>query len=312
MESSIDGSKAGQIRFKKINLEPSNKTLSDVLGNDKSYTVPLFQRDFSWEEPQLDELWQDIQQMIDSQLQHFMGYLVFQTADNKSFEVIDGQQRMTTISLLIIAALKRFKEMVNKGEDQEDNQKRIDTYDRNYLGVLNTVTLRRSAKLTLNRHNKDHFNNLMKKYQVPRERNMTGTNRKLNRAFEFFERKLRAYKTGEELARLITSVADGLMFTTITVQDDLNAYLVFETLNARGIYFSVPDLFKNYLLSTMDKPQPADEVFEEFEKQWFKVLDQLSVTDFTNFLRSHIGMTQTLPNKKDLYRVLKTTSRSFG
>ena len=79
--------------LKKVHLEPENKTFAEVMSNGKSYVVPAFQRDYTWEEEQLDELWQDIQHIQAHKTQHFMGYLVLQSADNRSFQIIDGQQR---------------------------------------------------------------------------------------------------------------------------------------------------------------------------------------------------------------------------
>ena len=110
--------------FKKVYLDPQNKTFAEVMSNGKSYAVPAFQRDYSWEEEQLEELWQDIQRMRERETQHFMGYLVLQSADDKSFQIIDGQQRITTIALIIIAVLARFNELIERNIDAEDNKKR--------------------------------------------------------------------------------------------------------------------------------------------------------------------------------------------
>ena len=295
------------IQFEKLYLEPENKTLSEVMDNSKSYIIPRFQRDYSWDEKNLEELWQDIEQMLDSRTQHFMGYLVFQSSDGKVFRVIDGQQRLTTISLLIAAALYHFQMMIDKGDDADNNRQRLDAYRARYLGVLDTVTLKRSAKLTLNRHNDQHFSSLTKEMGIPKRRNITETNRKMNKTFEFFQNRLATWGTsGDKLAGALNGIADGLVFTTITVKDDLNAYLVFETLNARGIQLSTPDLLKNYLLSTLaTNAQIDDSVFDDFETQWEEILEQLGESNFTNFLRSYIGMKNNLPYKKDLYRVLK-------
>ena len=132
------------------------------------------------------------------------------------------------------------------------------------------------------------------------------TNRNLNKAFKFFKDKFQPYRTGEEIATMLSNIADGLLFTTITVTDDLNAYIVFETLNARGVRLSTPDLLKNYLLSIMAREDAySEEQFSEFEEQWKDILNQLGETEFTNFLRSYRAMRKKLVNKRDLFRVLK-------
>lgn len=293
--------------FNKVYLEPENRSFAEIMGNGKRYEVPRFQRDYSWEEAQLEELWNDIEHMRQSRTQHFMGYLVFQSSDNKSFQIIDGQQRLTTVSILIIAALTVFKDKIDNGEDIESNQKRLDKYHGDYMGVLDAVTLTTSPKLTLNRHNKNHYESLIHDYDIPRSRNIMATNRKLNKAFEFFRKRLNSHGlNGVGLAELVNDVCDGLLFTTITVQDDLNAYVVFETLNARGVQLSAPDLFKNYLLSTMHQSHLFQEGhFDDFEKRWAEILGQLGENNFTSFLRSYVGLSRTLPYKKDLYRILR-------
>ncbi len=291
--------------FKQIQLEPDNKTFSDIMGNGKMYEIPPFQRDYTWTEEQLTELWEDIESMVKNEAQHFMGYIVLESQDGKQFKVIDGQQRLTSLMLITIAVLYQLKKLIEKEEKAEENKKRSEQIHGTYLGVFNTVTLTTSPKLTLNRNNKDHFREIINHgYDVPRQRWLTATNRLLNKALEFFKRKTAAYKSGEELAALLQNIADGLVFTAITVKDELNAYLVFETLNARGVHLSSPDLLKNYLMSVFAKEASAAEI-EEIEIAWSKVIEQLGETNFTAFLRSYQGMEDRLRHKKDLYRYIK-------
>ena len=297
------------MRIKPISLTPENKTFSDIMSNSRHYEVPAFQRDYSWKAEQLEELWQDIEQIKNNQEQHFMGYLVLQTQtkDSKKFQIIDGQQRITTIMLIIIAALNRFSKLIEKNDDKANNAKRKDEYHRAYLGFVDTVTLRTNPKLILNRNNKGHFSEIIEQhYVVPQRRNVTATNRKLNTSLEFFQDKLKN-TNGKDLAQLLNLIVEGLLFTTINVRDDLNAYLVFETLNARGVHLSVPDLFKNYLLSvlTNENEKHSEHYSNEFDEDWENILTQLGETNFTNFLRSYIGIKDKLPNTKDLYRILK-------
>ena len=295
--------------FRKIYLDPENKTFAELMSNDKSYAVPAFQRDYTWQEEQLDELWQDIRNIKESENQHFMGYLALQSADNKSFQIIDGQQRITTVTLIIIAALARFNELIARDIEAGDNEKRKEETHKRYLGVFDVVTLGAAPKLTLNRNNKDHFNDIIDRpYGAPRARGIIATNRKLNKAFEFFHSRL-SRCSGKALAELIAALGDGLLFTSITVSDDLNAFLVFETLNARGAHLSAPDLLKNYLLSTL-KPGEKSNAIEDFESKWSHILEQLGETNFTAFLRSYAGMFSKLRHKKELYRYLKENIKS--
>lgn len=76
-----------------------------------------------------------------------MGYLVLQSSDNKRFDVIDGQQRLTTISILILAALGHLQELVAAGMDAADNTKRGEQLRSSYIGYLDPVSLVSQTKL---------------------------------------------------------------------------------------------------------------------------------------------------------------------
>lgn len=293
-------------QFAKVYLEPNNLLFSGVMSNRKRYIIPRFQRDYSWESEHWVELWEDIEQMRKNKAQHFMGYLVLQTQDGKTFQVIDGQQRLITLSIVILTAIKKLKELVAAGKEPDANEQRIKIYHDAYIGVSDPVTLRTEPKLVLNRHNDRHFRSLAQNTATTRQRNLTSTNRQLDLAFRFFDSRFQPCQSGEAVAAILGDIEDGLLFTTITVQDDLNAYMVFETLNARGLRLSTPDLLKNYLLSVLaNEPAYSEGHFADFEEQWAGIIEQLGEFEFTNFLRSHRGMKEKLVNKRDLFRVLK-------
>src|SRR5579859_6329465 len=126
-----------------INFNTSNQTLRPLFGNGLTYSVPRFQRDYSWTQDQWDDLWQDIEGTIKpgGEPAHYMGYLVLQTQDNKSFDVIDGQQRLTTLSLttlslLILAVLKTLQELAESGVDADNNRRRLEQLRSSYIGYL--------------------------------------------------------------------------------------------------------------------------------------------------------------------------------
>ena len=293
-------------QFAKVYLEPDNQLFSGVMSNRKRYIIPRFQRDYSWESEHWEELWEDIEQMRENKAQHFMGYLVFQTQDGETFQVIDGQQRLITLSIVILAAIKKLKELVAAGNEPEANEQRIKIYQDAYIGVSDPVTLRTEPKLVLNRHNDRHFRSLAQNAATTWQRNLTSTNRQLDRAFRFFASRFQSCQSGEAVVAILGTIEYGLLFTTIMVQDDLNAYTVFETLNARGLRLSTPDLLKNYLLSVLaNDPAYPEEHFVDFEEQWAGIIEQLGELEFTNFLRSHRGMKEKLVNKRGLFRVLK-------
>ena len=299
---------SAQDSYKKVFLDPQNSPFEVIMGNGRSYIVPPFQRDYSWEREEWEDLWEDIQTTQSGRQQHFMGYLVLKTADGKEFEIIDGQQRLTTLTIIILAAMRRLQNLADKGITPKDNEERKAYLEERYLHEKNISTLEQQPKLTLNRHNKRHFRNLMQHQNITPDlkREPLATNRKINKAFEYYIERLNQFETGIDIADIIRTVAEGLLFTTITVRDDLDAYKVFETLNARGIHLSASDLLKNHLLSILAKDSGAlESAFENFQEEWAGIIEQLRETDFTNFLRAHMGMTETLPQKREIFRRLK-------
>ena len=90
-----------------------------------------------------------------------MGYLVLQSADDKVFDVIDGQQRLTTVSLIVLAILKNIQRLIDAGNDAENNEQRLNQIRQTYIGYLDPITLIPRSKLTLNRNNNDYFQNYL-------------------------------------------------------------------------------------------------------------------------------------------------------
>ena len=92
------------------NFNTSNKTFRQMFGNGLAYKVPIFQRDYSWTETEWDDLWTDVLLTLSAggNASHYMGSVVLSSKDNRRFEIIDGQQRLTTFFLLLCALKHLF------------------------------------------------------------------------------------------------------------------------------------------------------------------------------------------------------------
>ena len=105
-------------------IATSSMTYRQIMGNGIKYEIPKFQRDYTWETEHWDDLWQDVLQLVSNEeTEHYMGYLVLQTTDNKNYQIIDGQQRLTTMSIIILAVLKCLEDLVKSDIEKENNQK---------------------------------------------------------------------------------------------------------------------------------------------------------------------------------------------
>lgn len=288
-------------------MEPSNQTFKALMGNGIQYNVPRFQRDYSWSQEQWEDLWEDIDNLHEEE--HYMGYIVLQREENNknNFSIIDGQQRMITLSLLVLAAMKKINDLITKDREKEDNASRLNEIRRNFIGTLSPVTLIPYNKIILNRNNNSKFKHISEFLEPLLKRNLTKTDELMSDCFEFFYKKIRQ-DSGETIAEFIEKTTDSMLFTKIVVDDSLNAYKVFETLNARGVQLSTPDLLKNYLFSQVADNQTLDDNdLEAMDDKWSTIISELGERNFTDFIRYYHNTRHPLVTKKKLFKNIRDT-----
>lgn len=301
-----------------VNFNTSNKTYRQLMGNGLIYTIPRFQRDYSWTEVEWDELWNDLTEMLDSggEPAHYMGYLVLQTMDNKNFAVIDGQQRLSTMSLIILAVLANLRTLVEQGVDSSNNDQREKQLRGTFIGYLDPVTLIPKSKLTLNRNNDDVYQRYLVPLQQAPRRGLKATEHLLRKAFEWFSlavtKKYGVQRDGMVLAKFVDQLADRLFFTVIEVGDELNAYKVFETLNARGVKLSSTDLLKNYLFSVVHSGGGTEREFQELDNRWERLTGQLGSDSFPDFLRTHWNSRKRFVRHSELFKRMREAIRDMA
>ncbi len=294
------------------NFATENRTYRQLLGNGLTYRVPRFQRDYSWDDEQWEDLWDDLFGVLTAnEPVHYMGYLVLQTADNRMFDVIDGQQRLTTASLMVLAAMRLLKKLVGDDKDALKNQQRLDQLRASYVGYIDPVTLTPTNKLVLNRNNDSYYRDYVVSLSdhLPSRGFPTSTHA-MRKGYEWFERRLREHvksqpDPGMALASFVESMSDKLLFTVISVADELNAYRVFETLNARGVRLSTTDLLKNYLFSILARDGTAQEDMAELERRWDGMVGRLGGESFPDFLRMHWNSRQSFARQSELFKVIR-------
>ena len=299
------------------NFKTENNTYRKLIGNGLSYRIPRFQRDYSWTETEWDDLWNDISNTIqESEPAHYMGYLVLQSDNDKQFDVIDGQQRLTTLSLVVLATLKNLKNLVDLQKRSEDNQKRIDQIRSTYIGYLDPVSLVPKSKLTLNRNNDHYFQTYLVPLQQLPQRGFKASEHALRKAFEWFDKKIQSIvkssdDPGKQLAEFVENMSDKLFFTVINVTDELNAYKVFETLNACGVRLSSTDLLKNYLFSVLSRNKDDENELKALDDRWEKIVSRLGAESFPDFVRTHWNSHKNFVRASDLFKTVrgKVTTR---
>ncbi len=295
-------------------LATDTVTLNDIFSNGKRYEVPEFQRDYSWEEEQWDDLWTDILAVKESRNEvHYMGAIVLQDVENKNFNVIDGQQRLATLSLISLAIIKRLNDLVESEQEDKENTERIEKLKEQYIGKRDAVSLRYSNKLQLNENNGSFYRSFLVQLREPININLlSASNKLLNKAFNYFYEKVKEVfgtgQNGQALADFLQNqIAEKLLFIQIIVKNDLNAYTVFETLNSRGIELSISDLLKNYLLSiTAD----SDEDKRQAKEQWQRIIQITGLDKFPTFLRYFWHSRYEIVRKEQLFKALRNSVKT--
>ncbi|MDF5718542.1 MAG: DUF262 domain-containing protein [Rhizonema sp. NSF051] len=135
-------------------------SFGELLTGNNSYTVPSFQRDYSWTEAEVDQLWDDLRETLDeNRSEHFIGAVVVNNSKKPELMLIDGQQRVTTMSILMCVLRDLAKE---KGDEQL-----AQTISQKYLGSLNLRTRKTESKLVLNeRNNQFYQENIVESHKI--------------------------------------------------------------------------------------------------------------------------------------------------
>ncbi|MCV3212707.1 DUF262 domain-containing HNH endonuclease family protein [Plectonema radiosum NIES-515] len=287
-------------------------SFGELLTGNNSYSVPSFQRDYSWTEAQIDQLWNDITETLDEgRSEHFIGAVVVNNSKKPELMLIDGQQRVTTMSILMCVLRNIAKE---KGDDQL-----AQTISNKYLGSLNLRTRKTESKLVLNERNNQFYQEyivesqtitFLRELSVSKKRSIDKSNKLIVDAYLFLYQKIqeRIKELGKKVGDIVVlieleeCIRDKLVSILISVADEANSYLIFETLNDRGLDLSVADLLKNYLFSR------ASDRLKEVQRKWEQIIsDKL---DLTRFIRHYWLSKYGLVTEKDLYRKIAIELRN--
>lgn len=289
-------------------LDTSTVSLSDIIGNGKTYTVPPYQRDYSWKKDQWEDLWNDIIAINETGNVHYMGSIVLQNMGDKKYHVIDGQQRFSTLTIIVLAIINKLNTLIQKEVDVDDNKERVSLLSKKYIGDKDPASLTYSSKLQLNENNNSFFQSNLLVFRPPINVNtLQDSDKQIWNAYNYFVGKVNELFAQQENGEIITNflnkdVAERLMFIQIIVEDELSAYTVFETLNSRGVGLTVTDLLKNYLFSISSKVD-----LPHIKTKWKKIVDIIGLDNFPTFLRHYWISKNKLIRQEYLFRAVKDT-----
>lgn len=268
------------------------------------YVVPKYQREYSWNKYQWEELIQDIQEEPEGR-GHFLGTIIcinttINVVQENRLELVDGQQRMTTLSILLTAIYAHLSKFKSQLLDDED-------YQQKWFNLRSRLVKNDQPRLRLQvqGRNAADYTWLLKSVGLIKDPKITQPHywgvRRVAKAYYFYlgvlQAQLDELPEDEKLAHLfdlVDRVADSVL-VKLEVKDHASAFTLFESLNNRGLELSPIDLIKNSLLARADN-EGADHLDEAYHR-WMGILAYLgpSATEQERFLRYYYNAFEPVP-----------------
>ncbi len=258
-----------------MNIKPKDKTIKSLLISGSQFSIPRFQRDYSWDKKNYQEFFEDMLNCLsikDGKLvsdNYFLGTMLFigdySESNDNNIDVVDGQQRITTITILFSALSDRFREIGEKVlSDQVFRYIMTQNDDGDDIRILESKTHYPYFSF--------YIQDIEKKDVQPTS---TEEEEAIKESFTYLydqldEKKLKDYLKKslgndvvnqleyKEILKTIRDQVLGTTFISIATPDKKNANMIFEILNAKGKKLSHVDLIKNKIFEIIDDKEPAD------------------------------------------------------
>ena len=273
------------------------KLVSYMQGSDKRFVIPVYQRNYDWKTENCKQLYDDLIKVIRrGRKSHFFGSIVSVHNDGEFNEylVIDGQQRLTTISLLLLAMYNLMKNGVLIPEKGNLAEKIYKTY---LIDEWQDDDTR--IKLKPVKNDRNAFGKLFDE----ETEHIPDSNLTINYNY-FYSRIQKEEITLDELYEAVTK----LEIINITLNQDDNPQLIFESLNSTGVALSEGDKIRNFILMGL----PAKQQNDYYEKYWNKI-EVCTDYDVSMFVRDYLSVKQQLiPSMSKVYFTFKAFVEENG
>lgn len=288
-------------------MRATEAKLLDFLKKSAQLIVPIYQRAYSWTEKECLQLWNDILQAGQNEQMpvHFIGSVVYiekrlgQVMDQTPLLVIDGQQRLTTVSLLLEALARRLGEA-----EPADGFSTRKIRDRYLLDPLEDGD--RAFKLILTQTDKDTLMAIVRQKEMPPNYSL-----RVQENFNLFDRQIS--RLGDDLVPLCKGLAKLVIVDVALSRDQDNPQLIFESMNSTGRELSQADLIRNFVLMGLE-PNHQTRLYEDHWRPMEVLFGQEAYGNyFDSFMRYYLTVkTGNIPNVREVYEAFKAYVRSQG
>jgi uncharacterized protein with ParB-like and HNH nuclease domain len=272
------------------------------------YYIPDYQREYAWTTDQeVDDFWGDIESAVkDNRESHFFGQVVIHDSltENKKY-IIDGQQRTTT-SVIFLSVLRDLFEEVFNESTYASARNKFDDIRYKFIGRWSEEE--NELRLTLGRVDEAYFmENIQVRKPYKHDLPEKGSHKRIKMAYEYLEDKLREnitdiidHKTRYDiLLNYYNKFLKGFKLMYVETDEINEAFIIFETLNARGKDLETSDLLKNHLFRISGKS------IENTKSIWMKTVENLESIDITKFLRHYWNSRSAFTREKELYKKIR-------
>ena len=271
-------------------MKASETKLQPILEGTKQYVVPMFQRTYSWDRKEWVILWEDLADLMadPDPRPHFIGSIVTMPARTvpegvAKYLLIDGQQRLTTILILLSAVRDRAKGLEGHLAAQIEDLLLTNRYQSG-----NDV-----YKLLPTQGDRASF------IDIVRGDVLSLRDDSISKAYQYFERQVRTLSP-DRMETLRTVIVSKLILVSIVLEHDDNPHLIFESLNAKGRPLSQADLIRNYFFMRL----PMEEQEQLYFNVWRPMQERLR-DDLTEFIRHFLMKDGDVVKQTDVYFALK-------
>lgn len=285
-------------------MEANATKMLDLLRKSPQFRIPIYQRTYSWTEPECRQLWEDIIRTgSDDKIRaHFIGSIVYihpglySVSGEQQLLVIDGQQRLTSLSLIIEALARRLGDA--EPHSGFSAQKLRNRYLRDPM-----EDGERSYKLLLTQTDKETLLSILEHKDLPEEHSF-----RLKTNFEFFKKQVN--DLGDDFEPLCKGLDKLMVIDTSLSREHDNPQLIFESMNSTGRDLSQADLIRNFILMGLD-PEHQERLYKYHWRPMEVGFGQEAyVQYFDRFMRHYLTVkTGEIPRVGDVYDAFKNHAR---